>query len=66
MIKTFNFDINILTESDIDNYLSFQANILDIQSKFFNVIASNEATDYNKLLKKEKNISNIKLLMKID
>jgi len=66
LLKIYDYEINILTEADVDSYLRHQNNVLRMQNRFIEVMNSTEKVDLNKRLKREKDPNNIKLIMGIE
>ncbi len=66
VMKSYDMDISILTETDLDNYIRHQEEVLEMQQHYTDVVASGQASDYNIRLKKEKDPHNIKVLIGIN
>lgn len=65
LIKAYEYELNIVGETDLDNYMQYQTTILAIQQRFVALIDSYDKEDYNRRLKKEKDPEKIKLIMGI-
>lgn len=66
LLKSYDYDLNILSEADINSYLEHQMGILSMQNRFEELLKGTEKSDYNTRLKKVKDVSNIKLILQID
>ncbi|MCR4828956.1 MAG: hypothetical protein K5864_05780 [Bacteroidales bacterium] len=66
VLKTYDYDLNILSMVDINTYIRHQQQVLDMQAQFDEVLSGNEKSRYNERLKKEKDVANIKLIMHVN
>ena len=66
VMKSYNMEINVLTETDLDNYIRFQQEVMAMQQRYSDIVTKGEATEYNARLKKEKDPHNIKVLIGIN
>ncbi len=65
LLKTYDIDLNILSEADVNSYLKHQEEVLAMQERFTALIGSLEKEDYNNRLKKVKEPDKIKLIMAV-
>lgn len=66
VMKSFETETTILNEGDFDKYIRHQEVVLAAQTKFLDVINNGNKKEYDKRLKKEKDLNRIKLIMEID
>lgn len=65
LVKSYEYEISILSEGDLGSYINHQNIILNIQEKFLDAAKSGRKKDFDKQLKKEKDLERIKLLFEI-
>lgn len=63
MLRTYDYDLVITGESDLNSYLKHQEQVLQMQSKFVDLINSLEKEEYNNRLKRVNETDKIRLIM---
>lgn len=63
LIDSYNYEVVIISENDLNTYRNYQASILNTQSVFMELVNSMEKEDYNRRLKKVRDLEKIKLIM---
>ena len=65
LLKTYDIELNIISEADLNTYVRHQQMILEMQERFAWLASSLEKEDYNNRLKKVKEPDKIKLIMAV-
>ncbi len=63
LLKTYDYDLVIISEADLNRFMKHQNTISDMQERFSALANSLEKEDYNNRLKKVKETDKIKLIM---
>ena len=64
--KTYDMELSVLSEADLNSYLKQQAVFMAMQEKFVQLSSSLEKEDYNNRLKKVREPDKIKLIMGVN
>ncbi|MBP5190237.1 MAG: hypothetical protein J6031_04915 [Bacteroidales bacterium] len=65
LLKTYDKELNIISEADLNSYLDHQSEVLAMQERFTALAGSLDKEDYNNRLKKVKEPDKIKLIMAV-
>lgn len=63
LYKSYDYQLDITSEADLNSYLKYQEQILNMQSKFISLINSLDKEDYNNRLKRVREADKIRLIM---